>query len=511
MALVPFRPNPTQAKFIYSTETYTAMYGGVGNGKSAAGCTKMQMLLDMYDGNIGLVGRLTYPELRDTSMADFLAIARIRNGGTLDEGPYIKSWNKTEHLLTLQNGSVCMFRYLENDESILSLQLGAFWIDQAEFVPEKTYLALESRLRLWGPDERDPAYPDIPTKKEEWAARYEQKYGHKPASMPREFGFITGNPGPGWVYERYKRNPSGLYEMHEASTRENRSNLPSGYEERLRASYSEDYVRRFVDGDWSVLAGAVYKDYSSGLHLVAPEETTFWDADEKRLNIPAYYPRILGWDHGQRNQTAMEGYAVDEDGNFIVYLEHYKVSSILSDHANAVKALLDGEPVERAPSGHIVVHMDPSVAGTSDPNTGRDFRQLYQDHGIIGLVASKNVNAGIGKIEYLLRPDPTHLFPKWHPRAGEPGAPRMFIMRGMCPGLEHEFPLYQWEQNRTSRQVNEVERPRKYLDHALDALRYAVMAWFNQVAKKPHSMRIPTYDEYVLKTILNDGKGDGPW
>lgn len=509
--LVPFRPNPTQERFVYSSERFCGLYGGVGNGKSAAGCIRMLMLCDLFPRQNALVGRLTYPELRDTTMKDLLDVVRERNGGTLDEGPYVKSWQKEEKVLTLQNESLISFRYLENYESILSMNLGAFWIDQAEFVPERTYLALESRLRYWGPDERDPEHPDEPTFKEKWAEWYTKKYGKPPAVMPTEFGFITGNPGPGWVFDRYKRNTTGLYTLFEAPTAENKRNLPRGYEEHLRKSYSEDYVRRFLDGDWSVNAGSVYKEYDSRLHVVDPKETTFWDAKEERFSVPSYFPIFLGADHGQRNPTAMEGFAVDEDGNAIFFLEHYKTSSVIAEHAQGMKQVCEGHAVRRGDNGELFMWMDPNVSGTSDPNTGRDFRQLYYDHGIIGAVANKNVNAGIGRIEYLLKPDSTRKFPKWHPRRGEFGSPRLFIIKGMCPALETEFPLYRWEENKSGRDANERERPLKYMDHAMDASRYAIMAWFDQTAEEPQHEAVDTYSKFVHAQMIGRDKEGGPW
>jgi hypothetical protein len=506
--LVPFRPNPTQAAFVYSPHTFTAMYGGVGDGKSSAGCIKILMLADLFPGNNLLVGRLTYPELRDTTMKDVLDVVRERNGGTLEPGPYVVSWNKTTLDLVVKGGSQIHFRYLENYESILSMNLGGFWVDQAEFIPEETYLALESRLRFWGPSKRSD--PKTPTFKERWVAQYKRTYRRDPPALPREFGFITGNPGPGWVYERYKRNPSGLYHMYEAATSENAANLPDGYEERLRASYSEDYQRRFIDGDWSLLAGAIYKTFSRSTHVVRPEETDFWVTEkdgqpiEPHLSLPAYYPRFISWDHGQRNPTSVHVSAADEDGNLIFYLEHYRSSEILSDHADAVKLMVADEPVQRGENGELLVWMDPSVAGTSDPRTGRDFRQMYLDFGIAGLVANKSVNAGIGKVAYMLNPDPTHLYPRWHPKRGQPGSPRLFIIDGRCPALVMEFPQYRWESRKPGSDVNEPEKPHKYMDHAMDDIRYNVMAYFDEKAKRPEQPKDQTYGEWVHQQMLQN-------
>jgi hypothetical protein len=49
---------------------------------------------------------------------------------------------------------------------------------------------------------------------------------------------------------------------------------------------------------------------------------------------------------------------------------------------------------------------------------------------------------------------------------------RLKVMRGRAPNLLRELESYVWEQ----RDGQPLDRPRKADDHALDALRYAVMA-----------------------------------
>ena len=122
--------NPVQEEFVFSSDGVCAYYGGIGNGKTLAGCLRGLMISDLYPGSVGLVGRLTYPELRDTTQKQMLDIVRVRNGGTLEPGPYVESYNQTSATLVLRNKSIIMFRYLENEQSILNLNLSWFYIDQ---------------------------------------------------------------------------------------------------------------------------------------------------------------------------------------------------------------------------------------------------------------------------------------------------------------------------------------------------------------------------------------------
>lgn len=77
-----------QAEFVFDPAQYLGFYGGIGDGKSLAAILRALMLCDMFPGNYGLVGRLYSTELKRTTEKDFLDVVKVRNGGTLDEGPH---------------------------------------------------------------------------------------------------------------------------------------------------------------------------------------------------------------------------------------------------------------------------------------------------------------------------------------------------------------------------------------------------------------------------------------
>lgn len=466
--------NACQVEFLSCPEKYVGLYGGIRNGKTWIACVKGIILSLQFPGNRGLVGRLTYNELRDTTQKEFLDFVKQLNGGTLDPGPIVKSWKDFPvNTLTFQNDSEVVFRYLADPTAILSMTLGWFYIDQAEYIPEGTYSTLEGRLSLWGPQ-----------RLKECKARYKALYGKPLDKLPTEYGFITGNPAPGWVHARYKLNPTGRYRLVEASTAANEENLPGDYLDSLKATNTEAWVQRFLEGSWDTFSGQIYKDFSKALHCVP------------NMVLPAHWPRFIGWDHGQVDPTAVVFVGVDEDGNRIVYKEHYKVSPHLSVHVDAVKALCIGDPVRRSEDGSgIVVYMDPSTSGRKNEH-GRDFKMLYAEAGIYGINAENSIRAGILHIQQLMLPDQTHKFPAWHPRAGELGSPRLFFVDENLPALLHELSLYQWKPIPEGKEQNAKEEPVDYLNHALDALRYCLMAIFEQ-AEAPKKEVLPTYADWV--------------
>ena len=55
------------------------------------------------------------------------------------------------------------------------------------------------------------------------------------------------------------------------------------------------------------------------------------------------------------------------------------------------------------------------------------------------LEGNEDRSAGFVRIRELLRPDPDRLFPNWHPQAGKPGSPRLFLPRHKCPRLVEQL------------------------------------------------------------------------
>lgn len=476
---------------------FKGMGGGVGNGKSRALVAVGQLIGDAYPENRIMIGRQTYPQLRDTIRKDFLDFARKRNGGSLEPGPYVKSFKESENILTIWNNTEFLFRYCENEEAILSLNLGAYGIDQAEFVTPAIHRHLEARTRYWGPE-----------KLAQWPQMYKKYFGVLPEYKPNNFGFNTCNPGPGWIYEEWKKNPSGLYNLFECSSEENRVNLPAGYEERLRATHSPEWCKRYLDGDWSVFAGQIWEEFSEKLHGV--HSSVF-----KHGIPPKHWIRKISLDHGQVHPTSCSIGAIDEDGNLIIYKEYYKSSALLEVHAQGLKDVLKGD--ENIPKGAdgkgILIHaISPDILGDYDPKSGKNFKELYESYGIYSLLANNKVNAGIQQVASFLHPNPQRKFPAWHPKGGQKGSPRLFFVTDKVPKHMHFIPLYEWDtdpEEEEKKQQYQKEKPRKYNDDACDSLRYLVMSVVEgEISAPVERHRVRTLDEEIHNFLLTgDGAG----
>lgn len=221
--------NPFQRLFVDAPQQYVGLFGGVGNGKTYVACLKILELATKYPENLCLVGRLTYPELRDSTREVFLKVLSSLYP------PEAYTFNKAENQVTLWNKSVIIFRHLDDYANLLSMNLGAFYLDQAEEIDEDVFLTLQSRLRRSG--------------------------------IPKLKGLITGNPrGYNWLYWKFgvDKNPMsddvthGDYRMIVAPTIANADNLPANYIQQLKESYSPEWYARYVLGSWEAFEGQIF-------------------------------------------------------------------------------------------------------------------------------------------------------------------------------------------------------------------------------------------------------------
>jgi len=230
-----FSWKPHQKLFTSAKEKYPALFGGIGNGKTLAAVRKAIAKCTQEPNNLFLVGRLTYPELRDSTREMYMT--------QLDAIAREKGWPKNaykfksqENSVTFWNNSATIFRHLDQPRNLLSINLGGFYVDQAEEIDEEAFKTLQGRLRR--------------------------------KNIKSLQGFITGNPqGHNWVYKTYGMQDSDGkadfvyntdYRMITAPTFANADNLPNDYIESLKRSYSHEWFERYINGSWDVFEGQIF-------------------------------------------------------------------------------------------------------------------------------------------------------------------------------------------------------------------------------------------------------------
>lgn len=427
-------PTPKQSEFITSAARYSCFSGGFGSGKTVAGCLR-SLLLSQFPGNFGLIGRLTYPELRDTTRKSFFEICPPEYYDEAHGG----QWKPSENYLRLVNGSEIIFRHLDNvsEKELLSLNLGWFFIDQAEEVGGDVFRILQSRLRL--------------------------------NTVPNRYGFVICNPEPGsWIDETFRKpilegkrqNLEEDFHFIESKMTDN-PYLPKDYVQSIIDNYPEEMRKRFVEGRWDVFENQIYSEYDYNIHCITP------------FDIPRDWERIVSVDHGMVNPTAALWAALDYDGNVFIYDEYYS-PGIVSTHAKEIVNKSEGQEIS-------FWLIDPSTQAKNREKDGQMWSVMeeYEDHGLFFTPANNEKLAGINRVKEFLKPQKS----RRHPITKEIPSPKLFIFKN-CVNLISEMPAYQWRKLRNLQSRNSLEQPRDFNDHALDALRYIIMSRFPAPLKR---------------------------
>jgi hypothetical protein len=249
---IDYDPNPKQVLFHTSGSKYRLYIGAWRGGKSYAGCQEARKQSFLYPGNVGLIGRKDYTDLRDTTMKTFFEICP-------EDDPCVLSYNKTEHHLVFKNGSEIYFRELKDGAGLGSLNLGWFYIDEAEEVEETIFERLKGRLSL--------------------------------ATAGRQCGWLTSNPPneDHWIYKQFELSTDPDFFTIHASTYENRQHLPIGYIEDLE-KLPPSWRKKYLEGQYGFTPDGTpyYQGYVELLH-------------KRSLTYNKNLPLQCGWDSGRRH------------------------------------------------------------------------------------------------------------------------------------------------------------------------------------------------------------------
>ena len=234
--------------------------------------------------------------------------------------------------------------------------------------------------------------------------------------------WITTTPkGRNWLYER-----SDEMTIFRAKTADN-PYLDGEFIRSLQAAYTGNFAKQELEGEFVAYDGIVYEEFSRDVHVV-------------RRDTSEFTSRVAGVDEGYTNPAVCLSAAVDNDGRLHIYNEFYQ-RRITQDEFVATVAGLGAD-------GLLSIHVDPSAAGL--------IAAMHQ----AGLPAVKAHNAvfdGIQAVKGMLAV------------AGD-GRPRLTIDPS-CVNTIAEFESYAWKEGRTGAK----DEPEKVNDHAMDALRYAIM------------------------------------
>ena len=315
-------PLPKQQDFHNSSARFRAYVGGVGSGKTVAGCIEGIKKALTYPGSTGLIAANTYPQLEKATKKTFFEVCDPR---------LIKRKNEWE--VEFFNGSKIYFINLSNPDSLRGPSVLWIYMDEAADASEFSFLTLIGRLR----NDAKTLYPDS-------AFSF----------------FLTSNPnGKNWVYQRFFAKPRPGYYGVQTTTFDNAANLPENYIDGLREAYSDDMANRFLYGSFDVFIGQIFNEFEENVHVIQPRE------------LPEHWFRYRSIDFGWSHPTCVLWAAEDFKGNLYFYREFHKSEVPAYDLARVITELSGQEKYEYTVG-------DTAGVAVSQTDGESVYRQLYE-------------------------------------------------------------------------------------------------------------------------------------
>jgi len=277
--LLRYQPAPTVQSYIKSDAFMDCIVGPIGSGKSAGSVVKLLRKAYKTTASVDgvrrsrfLIGRNTYRELKDTTIATFFQWIP-QSAGIYSAGDFSFRM-RARDVDGVPVESEFLFRSFQTAEDarkLLSLELTGFWFNEARELARPIIDAATGRVG------RYPRRQDCPDGF--W-------YG----------GMLDTNPSDRmhWLYKAYAEERAEGHALFKQPggmdpDAENLDNLPRDYYKRISAGKLQDWIDVYVHGKWGFAREGmpVYQEFNDRTHVTA-EPIPF---DPER-------PLILGIDFG---------------------------------------------------------------------------------------------------------------------------------------------------------------------------------------------------------------------
>jgi hypothetical protein len=326
-----YTPSPGPQWQAHQTLVDEMLYGGAaGGGKSRMARAEAVLNCLRVPGFRAIIFRRTVPDLERSVVEPLLQEFRFFNGSILELGHL----QRRDDLMKYQGAEYQMIVFEEATHFIYEM-----------------FDYMRSRLRAGGPVAAELA-----------------RLGLRPRMI------LTANPGGvghHWVKREFidpapagkvwrprptidePNPPTRCYVPAKAT---DNPYLDKGYINRLN-SMSDNLRRALRDGDWDVLDGVRFPDFSRNIHVISPSQ----------LPIPHVgYPRAVGIDYGSSAPFAALWAAKLPDNLIVIYRELYKAGLTPREQAELIR---DSEAEdERRPERPIPLVLDPSMWARSINN-----------------------------------------------------------------------------------------------------------------------------------------------
>lgn len=242
--------------------------------------------------------------------------------------------------------------------------------------------------------------------------------------------FVTTNPDSPrhWLKTEYIDRAKDLgHRVYHFTIDDNAHNLEPSYIADLKAQYSGLWYQRFIEGEWTMAEGVIYSMFDPARHVTT----------EQPHGIVKHL--AIGVDYGARDNTRGVKAVLGDDNRIWITQEWVPAEGTEAERSASLRKFCDqnGWPD--------YFFVDPAARG---------FRlQMHQDE-LRPVIKANNSHAdGIGIVASLL-------------------AAGRLVIHESCTELITEIQSYAWDPKAAEKGIDE---PVKLDDHAVDALRYAIL------------------------------------
>lgn len=466
------KPPHDQQQFAIDRDESEQLYGGAKRGgKSVWLCQKSILLNVMFPGNRGLMCRLNFTDLQDSTLTEFFnvcpeeLIINHHKGDrtivlrTIDDRSTIKARTKDGYSLYASRQLYRGTGDPDEFEKVKGISLGHLELDEPSEIPFEQFLMLRAQLDWRLPDGDAPPYMSL----------------------------LASNPEPGWVEDRFLEHinrPMQSFggKIFIPALPSDNPHLPPGYVAELSASAPKEWVLKYLKGIWGASEGAIFKEFDEILHNLDNWINPHDDSEYHRFAWPMNI--CLAIDHADTGIVAMVLVGIDIFGNMFALQEYYGNNKLVSEHCFEAREKFSPFLSMNTGSGSTMLKrymyqlIDPSTTQKTQQK-GNSLQGIIEDYRGCGFPAIPAWNAlehGYNLISEHLHPIPIHR----HPVTGLMGSPSLFISKTRCPEL--------WKQLRGIKRVIKPNGIVQFVgvDHALDCLRYIV----NSRPRRPELSRI---------------------
>jgi PBSX family phage terminase large subunit len=412
----PFEPFGAARELWTNRSPEIVASGPAGTGKSRACLEKIHACCLRWPGCRWLIVRKTRESLTESALVTFEEKVLPENS-PIKEG----SQRRMRQAYHYPNGSEIVLGGLDKPSKVMSTEYDGIYAQEAIELFENDWESLTTRLRNGVMPFQQMIADTNPDKPTHWLKRRADRGVTLMLESRHE-----DNP---LIWDRKANDWTPIGRSYIAKL----DALTGVRKDRLR------------HGRWVQAEGVVYDGWDRNRHLIDP------------FPIPESWRRIRAIDFGYTNPFVCLWVAIDNDHRMYVYRELYQTKRTVKVHSAQIKALSGDEVYEFTTADH-----------------DAEDRATLRENGIITIKARKEVKPGIEAVQERLKD------------AGD-GRYRLYVFRDClverdkeldeakrpCSILD-EFDSYSWPKGKDGKA--EKEAPEKLNDHAMDALRYAVMS-----------------------------------